>query len=103
MSAKIRQGQFEVIDSFAIRRRNEFYLIGQLKEGTVQEKWFVNVTFNKSLSMTVRITAIEDVEISSEENRYKLLIVSGDTETIDLLLGLKIGSEYLDITIEGED
>jgi len=103
MNTKIRQGQFEVIDSFAIRRRNEFYLIGQLKEGTVQEKWFVNVPFNQSLSMTVRITAIEEIEISSEENKYKLLIVSGDTETIDLLLGLKIGSEFLDITIEGED
>ncbi len=103
MNTKIRQGQFEVIDSFAIKRRNEFYLIGQLKDGTVQENWFVNVPFNKSLSMTVRITAIEDVEISSEENKYKLLIVSGDNETIDLLLGLKIGSEYLDITIEGED
>ena len=103
MNTKIKQGQFEVIDSFAIRRRNEFYLIGQLKEGTVQENWFVNVPFNQSLSMTVRITTIEDVEISSEENKYKLLIVSGDTETIDLLLGLKIGSEFLDITIEGED
>lgn len=103
MNTKISQGQFEVIDSFAIRRRNEFYLIGHLKEGTVQEKWFINVPFNQSLSMTVRITTIEDVEISSEENKYKLLIVSGDTETIDLLLGLKIGSEFLDITIEGED
>lgn len=103
METKIRQGQFEVIDSFAIRRRNEFYLIGQLKEGTVQEKWFIKVPFNKSLSMTVRITAIEDVEISSEVNKYKILIVSGGSETIDLLLGLKIGSEFLDITIEGED
>lgn len=101
MNTKIRQGQFEVIDSFAIRRRNEFYLIGQLKDGVVQEKWFVNVPFNKSLSMTVRITAIEEVEVSSEENKYILLIVSGDNETIDLLLGLKIGSEFLEITIEG--
>ena len=103
MNTKIREGQFEVIDSFAIRGKNEFYLIGQLKDGKVQENWFINVPFNKSLSMTIRITAIEDVEISSEKNIYKLLIVSGDNETIDFLLGLKIGSEYLDITIEGED
>ncbi len=103
MNTKIRQGQFEVIDSFAIRRRNEFYLIGLLKEGTVQENWFINVPFNKSLSMTVRIAAVEDIEISSEGNKYKLLIASGDNETINLLLGLKIGSEFLDITIEGED
>lgn len=103
MNTKIRQGQFEVIDSFAIRRRNEFYLIGQLKEGTVQEKWFIHVPFNKSFSMTIRITAMEDVEISSEQHAYKLLVVAADNETIDLLLGLNIGSEFLDITIEGED
>jgi tmRNA-binding protein len=103
MQTKTRQGQFEVIESFAIKRRNEFYLIGQLIEGTVQEKWFVNVPINKSLAITVRITTIEVVEIASEQNQYKLLIVTGDYETLDLLLGLKIGSEFLDITIEGED
>jgi len=103
MNTKNRQGQFEVIDSFAIKRRNEFYLIGELKQGTVQEKWFVNVPFNSSLSMILRISEIEDVEISSEENKYKLLIVSGDNETLDMLLALNIGSEFLDITIEGQD
>jgi len=103
METKTRQGQFEVIDSFAIRKRNEFYLIGELKEGTVKENWFVNVPFNSSLALTVRISKIEDVEMSSENKTYKLLIVSGDQETVDLLLGLNIGSEFLDITIEGED
>lgn len=62
-----------------------------------------HVPFNKSLSMTVRITAMEDVEISGEQHAYKLLVVAADNETIDLLLGLNIGSEFLDITIEGED
>jgi hypothetical protein len=92
-----------VIDSFAIRKRNEFYLIGNLKEGTVQENWLVNVPVNRSIALTVRITAIEEIEISSEKNKYKLLIVSGDEETLDLLLALKISSEYLDIIIEGEN
>ena len=103
MTTKIRQGQFEVIDIFAIRKRNEFYLIGNLKEGTVQENWLVNVPVNRSIALTVRITAIEEIEISSEKNKYKLLIVSGDEETLDLLLALKISSEYLDIIIEGEN
>lgn len=103
MQTKIRQGLFEVIDSFAIRRRNEFYLIGELKEGTLHENWFINIPFNKSISLTVRIKAIEDVEISSESTKYKLIIVTGDSETLNNLLGLKIGSEFLDITIEGED
>lgn len=103
METKMRQGQFEVIDSFAIKRRNEFYLIGQLIEGNVQENWFIHVPFNGSLAMTIRITSIEEVEISSEEKKYSLLIVKGDNEMLNLLLGLKIGSEFLDITIEGED
>lgn len=98
-----REGQFEVLDSFAIKRRNEFYLIGKLIEGVVQEEWFINVPFNSSLSLTVRISTIEEVELSSEQNKYKLLIVKGDDETLDLLLSLKIGSELLDITIKGEE
>jgi len=102
-SVKARQGQFEAIDSFAIKRRHEFYLIGRLTEGAVQVGWFINVRFNSSLAMTIRITAIEDVELASERTKYKLLIVQGDDEAIELLLALKIGSELMDITIEGED
>ncbi|MHA7056104.1 hypothetical protein ACWGOQ_0002720 [Aquimarina sp. M1] len=103
MNTKTRNGQFEVIDSFAIKRRSEFYLIGEIKEGTIEKNWFINVPFNDSFSLTVRISAIEDVEISSDKKIYKLLIVSGDEEEINILLGLNIGSEYLNITIEGND
>ena len=101
--AKPREGQFEVIDSFAIRRRNEFYLIGQRIEGEIREGRFVNVPLNNSLSLTLRIVAIEEVELSSEKNKYTLLVVKSDGEAMDLLLGLKIGSEFLSVTIEGED
>ena len=103
MAPKKVQGQFEVIDSFVIRRRNEVYLIGMIKEGTVKENWFINVPFNNSMGLTARISTIEDVEISSESKTYKLLIISGDKETTDLLFSMNIASEYLDITIEGED
>lgn len=103
MNANVRQGLFEAIDSFAIRRRNEFYLIGRLKEGTVQERWFLNVPLNKSIAITIRIKSIEDVEFANDQNKYMLLIVAVDNEDINLLLGLNIGSELLDITIEGED
>jgi len=103
MNTKIRQGQFEVIDSFVIRRRNEFYLIGQLKEGTVREQWFINIPLNRSLSMTVRIASIEEVEISTDRHKYMLLIVTGEEEILNILLSMKIESELLDITIEGGD
>jgi hypothetical protein len=104
MKTKVNEGKFEVIDSFVIRRRNEFYFIGQMIEGTVKEQWFVNVPLNGQLSLTVRISTIEEVEITSErDKKYTLIIVTGDSEIIDLLLGLNIGSELLDITIDGQD
>ncbi len=92
-----------MIDSFAIRRRNEFYLIGQVTEGEIREGWFVRVPLNSSLSLTLRIAAIEEVELSSEKNKYKLLSVRSKADEIDLLLGLNVGSESLAITIEGND
>lgn len=103
MNTKVRQGLFKAIDSFAIRSRNEFYIIGQILEGTIQENWFINVPFNESLSMTIRINAIEDVEFSNKKNKYKLLIVSGEDTAIDIFLSFGIESEHLDITIEGQD
>jgi hypothetical protein len=104
MKIKIREGQFEVIDSFVIKKRNEFYLIGQMKEGIVKEDWFVNVPLNAGLSITLRISKIEEIELTSERNKsYTLLSVTGDNETLNLLLGLNIGSESLDVTVDGQD
>jgi hypothetical protein len=103
METKHREGLFMAIDSFAIRNRSEFYLIGQIKEGTAKESWFINIPLSGSLSVTVRISKIEEVELTSDTNKYKLLIVTGNNETLDLLLGLKIGGETLDITMEGAD
>ena len=103
MEKKEIKGEFEVIDSFAIRNRNEFYLIGEIKNGIAEKNWFLNIPFNKSLSLTARIKTIEEVEISSEFKKYKLIIVNADEEYLNLLLGLQIGSELLDITVEGED
>ena len=56
-----------------------------------------------SLSLTLRIYNIEEVEISGEIEKYKLLTVSGDNETLNILLGLNIGNENLNITVEGKD
>lgn len=103
MENKDRQGQFEVIDSFAIRRREEFYLIGRMVEGVVQPNWFLTIPFNLSIGMTIRISEIEEIEMTSEKVKYHLIIVKGDEETLDFLLGLNIGSELLDVTIEGND
>lgn len=98
-----RQGRFEAIDSFSIRGREEFYLIGRMVEGVVQPNWFLRIPFNRSMGMTLRISEIEEVEMTSEKIKYQLIIVKGDEETLDFLLGLNIGGELLDVTIEGND
>lgn len=103
MNTKTVQGVFAIIDSFAIKSRNEFYLIGELTEGKIESMWFVNIPLNKSLSITVRIKSIEDVDFTHEKGRYKLIIVDSDSESTELLLGLNIGSERVNITIDGED
>ncbi|WP_412985839.1 hypothetical protein [Pontimicrobium sp. IMCC45349] len=103
MNIQTEQGEFEVIDSFAIKRRNEFYMIGELKKGTMQVNWFVNVTLNLGLSLSLRISEIETVEFSEEKRDYKLIIISAEEEIINILLGLKIGIELVKISIEGKD
>lgn len=99
----MKEGIFEVIDSFAVRRKGEFYLIGNLKQGSMAENWFLNVSFNASMALTIRIAAIEEIQMTNDPNSYKLLLIKGDSETIDFLLGMNISSEFLDITIEGKD
>lgn len=103
MNTKTIQGVFSVIDSFAIKSRNEFYIIGEISEGEVKSTWFANIALNKSLSITLRIKSVEDVDFTNERNRYKLIIVDSDPESTELLLGLNIGSESINISVDGED
>lgn len=103
MNAKPIQGIFSVIDSFAIKSKNEFYIIGEMTEGGVESTWFVNIPLNKSLSITLRIKCVEDVDFTNERNRYQLITINSDPESTELLLGLNIGSELINITIAGED
>ena len=100
MTIQTIKGQFEVIGSFAIKRRKEFYLIGELKSGRIQKNWFVQINLNNSLTISLRISEIEEVKISGEKKNHELLIISGEEEMIDLLIGLNIGNELIDVTIE---
>ena len=103
MNTEIIKGKFSVFESFAIRNKEEFYLIGNLTEGQIQKNGFINIVLNGTLSLTLRIGNIEEVDISSEQEKYKLLTFTGDNETLNILLGLNIGNENLNITKEGKD
>lgn len=103
MKSKSPEGVFHVIDSFAIRKRKQFYLIGNITKGEIRKDWFINIGFNESLALTIRISEIEEVEMISESEKHTLLIVNCDETAIDLLMGLNIGLEHLPITIDGKD
>ena len=80
------------------------YLIGEMINGCIEENWFVYVPLNSTISVTLRINGIEEVELSSEQKKYTLLILKEeDPSGLNLLFGLNIGHEILDIYIEGDD
>jgi len=98
------QGKFEVIESFAIASRNEFYMIGQLKEGEIRENWFVYVGLNSALNLTLRIKAVEEIVMASDGSKYTLIIIDSiEDNDWRLLLSLRVGSEMVEIRIEGEE
>lgn len=98
------QGQFRAIESFAIKRKNQFLIIGQLLEGTIKPNWFVKIPFNSSTFLTLRISEIEEVEIAGDQAKYILLVsYFEDEEAVDLILGMNIGNEKLAVSIEGKD
>ena len=101
-SRETDRGLFDIIDSFAIRRRQEFYLIGRLKEGVVQEGWYAHICLNPSLALTVKIERIEYVLMKAQEE-YPVLVIKASDEYTDLLLGLNIGLEPVLISTEGAE
>jgi hypothetical protein len=103
MHTEILKGQFRVVESFALTAKNEFYLIGNLTEGEIQKNWFVYIDMNSSLSMTLRIQDIDDLHMSGGKEKYKLLTFLGENEILEILLGLNIRNESLNIKIEGQD
>ena len=104
MELKDKVGIFNVIDSFVIRRKNEFYLIGQLSEGELKEGYYINIVLNPNLLISAKISLIEDVEISNDKEIYKLIIINNfDKELNDILFCQNVGSEKIYITTTGED
>ncbi|WBO83729.1 hypothetical protein [Hymenobacter yonginensis] len=95
------RGRFNVIDSFAIPRRNEFYLIGQIVEGTLQEGWYARIPLNGTLALPMKIKRIEYARKAREE--YPVLVIAVDAEEVDFLLSLSIGSEPIIISTEGPE
>mgnify|MGYP004515690559 CR=1 FL=1 len=104
MNLKDKVGTFRVISSFTIRRKKEFYLIGELLEGSLNVHNYINVVLNGTLAVSVKISCIEDVEVEHDSKIYQLIIIESEEDELnDILFCLNIGSENIYITSSGED
>jgi hypothetical protein len=70
MKVKPVRGVFKVIYSFSIKRREEYYLIGELSKGEIQPGWYVNIAINSSVDFAFQIKTIEDVDFSVDGPEY---------------------------------
>jgi hypothetical protein len=104
MNFKDKVGTFRVISSFTIRRKKEFYLMGELLEGNLNVDNYINIILNSSLAVSARISSIEDVETANDPKIYQLIVIeSKEDEMNDILFCQNVGSENVYITLSGED
>lgn len=104
MNFKDKTGTFRVINSFTVRRKKEFYLIGELLEGSVNVSNYINIILNSTLAMSARISSIEDVEIANDSKIYQLIVIeSKEDEINDILFCQNAEGEIVYITFSGED
>lgn len=96
-------GKFDAIDSFAINSRGLFCLIGNMQEGSIEKGWFVHVPLNQSLNLSLQIDEIETITLRGDQETYLVLITTCEWDLRNLLLGLNIGLEYLEVTSKPVD
>ncbi|PQA95831.1 hypothetical protein B0A69_05530 [Chryseobacterium shigense] len=104
MNFKDKVGTFRVIRSFTIRKKKEFYLIGELLEGSLIENNYINIVLNSSLAISARISSTEDIEMANDPKIYQLIIIeSSEEEMNDILFCQNVADENVYITLSGED
>lgn len=104
MNFKDKVGTFRVISSFTIKRKKEFYLIGELLEGSLIENNYINIVFNSSLVLSARISSTEEIEMANDPKIYQLIIIeSPEHEMNDILFCQNVAHENIYITLSGED
>jgi hypothetical protein len=90
---------FSAIDSFAIRSRLEYYIIGTIESREVKPNLYANITLNSSLALPLRISAMEEIEFANKEEKYQLLIIACENEEeLELILSMNVGLEQIQIT-----
>lgn len=103
MNFKDKVGTFRVVSSFTIRRKKEFYLIGELLEGSLSENNYINIVLNSSLVISAKISSLENIEVANDPKTYQLIVIESlEDEMNDILFCQNVETENVYITLSGE-
>lgn len=79
-------------------------MIGELLEGSLNIHNYINIILNSALTLSAKISSVEEVEIDNDSKMYQLIIIeSKEDELNDILFSQNVGSEEIYITLSGED
>lgn len=93
MSAK-----FLAVGSFFVKSRNLYMIVGDVVGGEVKAGSFVSIRLNPSLSIAAKVGSVEVVEVAHEERNYLGLVIEyDDAEDLEMLAGLGVGGETLEL------
>jgi hypothetical protein len=88
--------RFYVRGTFGIPDRKLYVMVGSIVEGEVSPGMFIQFPFSSSLLITSRIHSVEPARQDDAED-VRLLIES-DPELADIIRGLDIRGEILEVT-----
>ncbi len=97
-------GKLNALESFLISPDNQYGIIGDMVDGTVRPGAYAHIPLNSTLSLTVRIDEVKEIQLSDEQGQHKLLLFNQpDQELNDFLHAMNVGNEFIEIRISGED
>ena len=93
--------RFHVKNTFEIPARKLFVMAGTILDGKIQVGMFIRITCNSALGMTARIHSIEFARRKDGED--VCLCIEAEPELAEMLRGLNIADETVEITTIGAD
>ena len=89
--------KFHVKETFEIPSRDLFVMAGDLVSGTVRAGMLIHIRLNSQVATTVPIYRIETAQLTDQRGRQFCLCVRGSAEDRQILRGMNIRDEVVDV------
>ncbi|MGL4599330.1 MAG: hypothetical protein ACRCYO_17540 [Bacteroidia bacterium] len=101
--SKKKQGKFQVISSLVVHEKNEFHVVGKLKEGLLKDGWYITIPLNAAISLTIRITQVLEVGVAGNEHKNTLLVVASEADMLAIFEAANLKNVECQISADGEN